>query len=137
VVVILVWILSIVLVVLCGVIVFLILGQDVRGGGLAGALGGGSVQSAFGSRTTETVLKLTAYLIAAIFIIVVVLIKVHSWQSDALTGGPVLPTPTTTGAPIEPGTTPVPAPESTPAPAPAPAPAPESTPAPAPAPTNP
>jgi protein translocase SecG subunit len=74
----LIWILSIVLVGLCGVIVFLILGQDVKGGGLAGALGGGSVQSAFGSRTTETVLKLTAYLVAAIFIIVVILIKLYA-----------------------------------------------------------
>ena len=72
-----IWILSGLLVGLCGVIVFLILGQDVRGGGLAGALGGGSVQSAFGSRTTETVLKVTAYLVAAIFLTVIVLAKLQ------------------------------------------------------------
>ncbi|MFO7967247.1 MAG: preprotein translocase subunit SecG, partial [Archaeoglobaceae archaeon] len=74
----LIWILSAMLVALCGVIVFLILGQDVRGGGLAGALGGGSVQSAFGSRTTETILKVTAYLVAAIFVMVIILAKIQT-----------------------------------------------------------
>ncbi len=81
----LIWILSAVLVLLCAVIVFLILGQDVRGGGLAGALGGGSVQSAFGSRTTETVLKVTAYLTAAIFVVVIILARLHTNQSAGLT----------------------------------------------------
>ena len=87
----LVTILTIILVGICGFVVFLILGQDVKGGGLAGALGGGSVQSEFGSRTTETVLKMTAYLIAAVFILVVILIKLHGRESEGVTGSSRLP----------------------------------------------
>ena len=103
----LIGILSVVLVLLCAVIVFLILGQDVRGGGLAGALGGGSVQSAFGSKTTETVLKLTAYLAVAIFLMVIILIKVHDRKSMSMTTLP--PAPVT--APVEaPGAPPAEAP---------------------------
>ena len=100
----LIWALSIILVGLCAVIVFLILGQDVRGGGLAGALGGGSAQSAFGSKTTETVLKLTAYLAGAIFLLVIVLILLHARQVDPMTTGPdpmTTPVETSTDAPTE------------------------------------
>ena len=64
----LIWFLSIVLMILCGAVVFLILGQDVKGGGLAGALGGGAVQSSFGGKTAQAVLKFTAYLAAALAI---------------------------------------------------------------------
>ncbi len=107
------WFLSIVLMTLCGVIVFLILGQDVKGGGLAGALGGGAVQSSFGGKTAETVLKFTAYLAAAFFVLVIVLIRVHSRESRGITGGP--PTPTTTPPPVEaPADTPTPPPTTTP-----------------------
>ena len=91
----------------CGFLVFLILGQDVKGGGLAGALGGGSVQSAFGSRTTETVLKMTAGLIAVVFLMVILLIKLHMMGSTELTGGQLMPPTTGTPAPASaPATTP-------------------------------
>ena len=92
----LIWFLSIVL--LCGVVVFLILGQDVKGGGLAGALGGGAAQSSFGGKTAETVLKFTAYLAAAVFVLVIVLIRVHSRESKGITGPPI---PTSTPPPVE------------------------------------
>jgi protein translocase SecG subunit len=42
-------------VVVSAIIVFLVLSQDVKGGGLAGALGGGAVQSAFGGRSAESI----------------------------------------------------------------------------------
>lgn len=109
---ILIWVLSAVLVILCGIIVFLILGQDVRGGGLAGALGGGSVQSAFGSRTTEAVIKLTAYLLAAILVLVVVLINLYTMKNKAtgpLGGGTTTSVPYDS-SPITPGPTPTPTP---------------------------
>ena len=94
----LIWFLSIMLMILCGVVVFLILGQDVKGGGLAGALGGGAAQSSFGGKTAETVLKFTAYLAAAIFVMIIILIRVHSWESKGITG-PL--TPTSTPPPVE------------------------------------
>ena len=62
--------LSIVLLGLCVVLVFLILSQDVKGGGLAGALGGGAVQSAFGGRSAESVTKLTAWIVLIFFLII-------------------------------------------------------------------
>ena len=64
---------SIILLVLCVLLVFLILSQDVRGGGLAGALGGGSVQGAFGGRSAESIVKLTAYLALGFFVLVIVM----------------------------------------------------------------
>jgi len=106
--VILIWILSVILVALCGFIIFLVLGQDVRGGGLAGALGGGSVQSAFGSRTTETVIKLTAYLLVAFFVVIIVLIRLHATHSpDARMTGGIQYTPPPAGTTVLPGTAPV------------------------------
>ena len=108
--------LSVVLVLLCAVVVFLILGQDVRGGGLAGALGGGAAQSAFGSKTTETVLKMTAYLALLVFVVVIVLIRLHAMELEGITSGPQPTatsseepgdaTPPTPPEPGEPSTTP-------------------------------
>ena len=64
---------SIILLVLCVFLVFLILSQDTRGGGLAGALGGGNVQGAFGGRSAESIVKLTGYLAAVFFALVIVM----------------------------------------------------------------
>ena len=103
----LIWFLSIVLMALCGAVVFLILGQDVKGGGLAGALGGGAAQSSFGGKTAETVLKFTAYLAAAFFVLVIILIRIHSRESEGITGGPPMPTTTPpVEAPADTSTTP-------------------------------
>ena len=97
----LVAVLSIILVGVCAFVVFLILGQDVKGGGLAGALSGGSVQSAFGSRTTETVLKLTGGLVVAVFLLVIALIvlqgkstPVKPYVPTSPIESPALPAPT-------------------------------------------
>ncbi|HUW59233.1 MAG TPA: preprotein translocase subunit SecG [Planctomycetota bacterium] len=65
--------LSIVLLAICVFLVFLVLSQDVKGGGLAGALGGGAVQSAFGGRSAESITRLTAWVALAFFLLVLVM----------------------------------------------------------------
>ena len=62
--------LSVLLLAICVFLVFLVLSQDVKGGGLAGALGGTTVQSAFGGRSAESITKLTAW-IALVFLLLV------------------------------------------------------------------
>lgn len=62
--------LSILLLAICVFLIFLVLSQDVKGGGLAGALGGASVQSAFGGRSTESITKFTAW-VALVFLLLV------------------------------------------------------------------
>ena len=63
--------LSIVLLAASVLIVFLVLSQDVKGGGLAGALGGGAVQTAFGGRSAESVTKFTAWIAAFFFLLII------------------------------------------------------------------
>ena len=65
--------LSIVLLGVCVFLVFLVLSQDVKGGGLAGALGGGAVQSAFGGRSAESITKLTRWVAIVFFLLVLVM----------------------------------------------------------------
>ncbi len=62
--------LSILLLAICVFLIFLVLSQDVKGGGLAGALGGASVQSAFGGRSAESITKFTAW-VAVVFLLLV------------------------------------------------------------------
>ncbi len=54
----------------CVLLAVVVLFQDSRSGGLAGALGGGQTDSAFGARTAEKMSRLTMYLAAAFFILV-------------------------------------------------------------------
>jgi preprotein translocase subunit SecG len=62
-------ILILVSVLLCLLILF----QESKGGGLAGALGGYGMKSAFGAKTAQKLTKFTAYVAAAFFILVLVL----------------------------------------------------------------
>ena len=62
--------LSIILLGVCVFLIFLVLSQDVKGGGLAGALGGGAVQGAFGGRSAESITKLTRWVAIVFFLLV-------------------------------------------------------------------
>ena len=62
--------LSVLLLAICVFLIFLVLSQDVKGGGLAGALGGATVQSAFGGRSAQSITKLTAWM-ALVFLLLV------------------------------------------------------------------
>ncbi len=63
-------ILAVLLLGVCVVLVFLVLSQDTKGGGLAGALGGSSVQTAFGGRSAESIAKLTAWIAVGFFVLI-------------------------------------------------------------------
>jgi len=63
-------VLTVILLVVCVFLIFLVLSQDVKGGGLAGALGGGAVQSALGGRSAESITKLTRWVAIAFFLLV-------------------------------------------------------------------
>ena len=63
--------LSVILLALCVFLIFMVLSQDVKGGGLAGALGGPTVQGAFGGRSSESITKLTAWAGVVFFLLVV------------------------------------------------------------------
>jgi len=63
--------LAILLLGVCVFLVFLVLSQDVKGGGLAGALSGGTVQSAFGGRSAESITKLTAWTALVFFLLII------------------------------------------------------------------
>ncbi len=112
-------ILAVVLLGLSVVMVFLVLSQDVKGGGLAGALGGGSVQTAFGGRSAESVAKLTAWLAVAFFVIILAMNVFKPGTAGGLRdepgrGAPMAPAPEAPAAPVAPVTPEAPA---TPAPA--------------------
>jgi preprotein translocase subunit SecG len=81
-------VLAALLLVVCVFLIFLVLSQDVKGGGLAGALSGGAVQSAFGGRSAESITKLTAW-VAAIFFVLIIAIGLLSSRASrvGLTGG--------------------------------------------------
>ena len=54
----------------CILLTVVVLFQDNRSGGLAGALGGGVPDSAFGARTAEKMSRLTIYLAVGFFVLV-------------------------------------------------------------------
>lgn len=66
------WILGGVLIALSLVMMFIILIQRGKGGGLAGAFGGAGGSSAFGSRAGDAFTKITLYL-AAIWVLVIMI----------------------------------------------------------------
>ena len=108
---------AILLLVACVVLVFLVLSQDVKGGGLAGALGGGQVQTAFGGRSAESIAKLTGWLAFAFF----ALILLMNVMRPKATGGvkdPTDPNPSAMPNATQPAEPPAPAtpPAETPAP---------------------
>ena len=55
----------------CVLLTLVVLFQENRSGGLAGALGGGTPDSAFGARTAEKMSRLTLYLAVAFFVLVI------------------------------------------------------------------
>ena len=78
-------VLSVLLLVTCVVMVFLVLSQDVKGGGLAGALGGGAVQTAFGGRSAESITKLTAWIALFFFLLILGMNLLHAPSTVGLT----------------------------------------------------
>ena len=94
-------VLSIILLAASALIVFLVLSQDTKGGGLAGALGGGTMQTALGGRSAESVTKFTAWVAVFFFVLIVAM---DIWGSHS-----------TLGLSDKPGTekAPLPAPTST------------------------
>jgi preprotein translocase subunit SecG len=70
----------------CVFLIFLVLSQDVKGGGLAGALSGGTVQSAFGGRSAESITKLTAWVAAIFFLLIIGIGLLGRTSSVGMTG---------------------------------------------------
>lgn len=66
------WILTGVLIVISLILMFIVLIQRGKGGGLAGAFGGPGGSSAFGSRAGDAFTKITLYL-AAIWVLVIMI----------------------------------------------------------------
>ena len=66
------WILTGVLIVVSLVLMFIVLIQRGKGGGLAGAFGGPGGSSAFGSRAGDAFTKITLYL-AAIWVLIIMI----------------------------------------------------------------
>jgi protein translocase SecG subunit len=76
-----------------------VLSQDVKGGGLAGALSGGSVQSAFGGRSAESITKLTGWVALIFFLLIIAIGLLGRTSGVGLTpgsGGKTTSTPTST-----------------------------------------
>jgi preprotein translocase subunit SecG len=79
-------ILTPVLVVLGVFLIFLVLIQSGKGGGLAGAFGGSGGSSAFGSRAGDTFTRVTIYVAAAWVLLIMILIKTTQPQTDTKKG---------------------------------------------------
>ena len=115
---------ALVLFLLCAVIlVLLVLIQRGRGGGLAGAFGGPGGHSAFGTKTADVFIKVTAVLGAIFFILAIVTALLVRYQQSQLWSAEG---PAPAEAPAEPGTSPAERPAAPPVEAPS---APVETPA--------
>jgi preprotein translocase subunit SecG len=72
------------LVLLLGILlIFLVLIQRGKGGGLAGAFGGAGGSSAFGSRAGDLFTWITIYLAIAWVLLIIVHVKVVQWSRPA------------------------------------------------------
>ena len=60
----------------CFLLVLVVLLQQGKGGGIAGAFGGGSSQTAFGARTGATVLSRATSVLAVLFMVGAILIAI-------------------------------------------------------------
>jgi preprotein translocase subunit SecG len=69
-------ILNVVVILLSLVMVFFILIQRGKGGGLAGAFGAAGGSSAFGSRAGDTLMKVTLYLAAVWVLVIMIHVKI-------------------------------------------------------------
>src|SRR5262245_62157322 len=75
------------------ILMFLVLIQSGKGGGLAGALGGAGGSSAFGSRAGDTFTKITIYTAAVWVLLIMFLIKITQDRRPLPDRGPVLQGP--------------------------------------------
>lgn len=64
---------AILFVLICPLIIFIVLVQDPKGGGLAGVLGGAGGTSAFGAKTADVVMKVTIALGVVFFVLAIAL----------------------------------------------------------------
>jgi preprotein translocase subunit SecG len=68
--------LNLFIVVVSLMLMFIILIQRGKGGGLAGAFGGAGGSSAFGSKAGDTLMKVTLYLAAVWIVVIMIHVKV-------------------------------------------------------------
>jgi preprotein translocase subunit SecG len=76
-------ILNIVVIVLSLLLMFIVLIQRGKGGGLAGAFGGVGGSSPFGSRAGDTFTKITLYLAAVWVLVIMIHVKVAQFDREA------------------------------------------------------
>jgi preprotein translocase subunit SecG len=83
------WGLTGVLILLSLVLIFIVLIQRGKGGGLAGAFGGPGGSSAFGSRAGDAFTKITLYLAAIWVLVIMISVKTFSdGKTPAAPGAP-------------------------------------------------
>jgi preprotein translocase subunit SecG len=75
--------LNVVIIFVSLVLMFIILIQRGKGGGLAGAFGGAGGSSAFGSRAGDQFLKITLWLAAFWAVMIMVHVRVAKWDNPA------------------------------------------------------
>ena len=63
-------------------LIFIVLIQRGKGGGLAGAFGGVGGSSPFGSRAADQFVKVTLYLAAVWVLLIMIHVKVVKWETD-------------------------------------------------------
>jgi preprotein translocase subunit SecG len=80
------FILNVAVILLSILLMFIVLIQRGKGGGLAGAFGGAGGSSPFGSRAGDAFTKITLYLAA--FWVLVIMIQVKVAQADARPAAP-------------------------------------------------
>ena len=78
--------LNVVIVLVSLMLMFIILIQRGKGGGLAGAFGGAGGSSAFGSKAGDTLMKVTLYLAAGWIFLIMVHVKVAKRDNDGGNG---------------------------------------------------
>jgi len=85
-------VLNIVLLLIGLFLILLVLIQKGKGGGLAGAFGGSGGSSAFGSRAGDTFTRVTIYVAAVWFLLIMILIKlVQPTMAGPVPSGEVQP----------------------------------------------
>ena len=94
--------LVVVLIIVSVLLCLLILFQESKGGGLAGALGGYGMKSAFGAKTAQKLTIFTAY-VAAIFFALVLFLGIMKKEGGGIVERGIEAAPPAAGAKEEPG----------------------------------
>ena len=81
--------LNVVIILISLMLMFIILIQRGKGGGLAGAFGGAGGSSAFGSKAGDTLMKVTLYLAAGWIFLIMIHVNVAKGDKDIDTTGAV------------------------------------------------